>query len=550
MEKRIRTLFLSMAHIPEAVRRLVAQIRGTEFAPDPRKIAVLTEKLGLPPTIFEKQPHLLLKAIEGNEVVNTWYRTGSMLTNLADGKQKDLGIDPLFFETYKDELSEIVSGHRRSGTHVKALLIRSSRNPTLLASGTGDEETGILTQIQKVRDRLDTFIACALQSSVKTDIESASILNKLGITTSYVPKVKGAVMDVAGTIAGFAFVFIMIISVFTAYITGEFHKHFLAPLGPEHQRIFLVPSELPERFGWSWSTAAFYTTAIIGALIARQLRISARRWFDINGDTVKPPIIAYAMPIVVGTIAGCVTLVLVTNRGLSPSKVWETIAVLYLWFPLAPAIAAIALWLLDLPPGKLRNAELVRRSLVGGLWMALIGLLTAYMANNVGVENSFPRNSAPVFIKNAHFEVSVFTAFLVGIFATGLCGILQTTGLLINNARCLSSVRAKFAAAQGPEFALVLGKTGSIEALHGNGKEAASQFAQGRWLQFPEGTVVHWTDRQSPEQLDVGDSGIISSSGGQLVYEGFNGQIRGEPQFVAHLVSMSKILESTRVGAD
>jgi hypothetical protein len=318
-------------------------------------VSLQTRKLGTPLEIVST-PDAVEKLRREDKITGLWYRIGCLLFAFEGNKRKQTGIDLLFFESYKDELQSISSQHDDFAEPVRRHINAISRNPSLLRAGVvNDNDKTLFDELTKLGERLYTFVACGVRSSVNTGIERTSILKKLGFLRGYSPQPRGDTLALIGPIAGLSFIAIMIVSVFTGFLTGLFHAKIIAPLGDPWSAAFPVPKGILNIYLWSWTTALFYASAIIGAITLRQLRINRRQWFDINELNRDRPVLHYIVPTLVGTACGCVMLVIiavVNGPGFhfdlpGVSDLMEAIQLSFPWYPLAVAISVISLWLVD-----------------------------------------------------------------------------------------------------------------------------------------------------------------------------------------------------------
>jgi hypothetical protein len=219
----------------------------------------------------------------------------------------------------------------------------------------------------------------------------------------------------------------------------------------------------------------------------------------------------------------------------------EEAAILALpWFPLSMAMALTAVWLVDFGLFEDRYLEVSYRSILGGLFMGAIGLLTAEISTDQTVD-LFARQHELEFTSNvfrAIIYVSLFIALLIAIFSSVLCFIIQVAEIQIGKGRRLSGGIFRVISLQGGPFILKLNGDGTATiSIYSDGASRPDQkrLIRGRWLQFPEGTVVRWSSTSGELVGGLGDIGIISLSDQILVYEGYEGAIQGEPCVVAHL---------------
>jgi len=373
-ERHIRAAFHSLAQVPEGVRRTVAQIRASELNMNKDALSLQTRKLGSPPEL-DKAPDTILNLIRDDLPTFGWYRIGCVLFALAEHNRKETGIELVFFDLYQEELQTINSHHAQLGEAIKKHIHALSRNPALLRPGVvNDSDLSLFAELNKLADRLYTFVACGVRSSVKTAVERAGILKNLGFLQGYSPQPKGNTLAIIGIITGLSIIAIMIISVFTGFLTGIFQTKVLTPLGGSWIAAFPIPKDILRIYLWSWTTAFFYAAAIITAIAVRQSRIATRKWFDIDGLKRERPIVRYIVPTLLGAACGAVTLVIIAFTS-GPgfhfelpkiSDLGEAIQLSLPWYPLAAAIAAISLWLVDGEISHDRPVTPILRSLCAG----------------------------------------------------------------------------------------------------------------------------------------------------------------------------------------
>jgi hypothetical protein len=538
VERRIRIFFHALAQIPEGVRRTVAQIRDSDLSMDRGAVSAQTIKLG---TSQGFGPDTILNLIRDDQITGLWYRAGHVLSALAESKRKQDGIDLLFFESFKDELEAITSQHTQIAEFVRRHIDAVLGNPSLLRPGVVNDNDGpVYSELSKLRERLYTFVACGVRFSFNTAIEHNRILKNLGFVRQYSPPPKGDIFAIIGLTGGLSFMAIMIVSVFTGFLTGIFRAKVLAPLGDTWSKAFPIPKELLDIYLWSWTTALVYASAIIGAIIVRELRITERRWFDINELSRDRPILKYIIPAFVGAFCGCVTLFVIAvanGPGFHVDGLPQAVRLALPWFPLPLAIAVISLVLVDSNMVAGRELPIIGRSLCGGLFMAFIGFLTSYLSISISVgalaeqlklDPTLPVSRAVVY-------ASLFISLLIAIFATVLCFIVQAAEWYIEKARRLAGVFAVIPV-EGSPVSILLDDTGSASWFPAEQEQISREniISRGKWVQFPEGTVVRWSN-SGDKHASLADMGIISVSDEYLVYQGYRGRIQGDPMIVGHL---------------
>src|SRR5262249_53355924 len=173
LERRVRGMLHSVARIPECVRRTVAQMRTSPFNFKPNGKVSQTRKLGI-----EVQPEVLDRLILEDDVLHAWYSIGSLLCSLSENNRGRTGIDLLFFDYYKEELDSIAAKHVALAGLVREHLTECLRPDSAVGAESNDSAT--FREIRDLRDRLYTFIACGVHSSVESDAGNLEIIKKLG----------------------------------------------------------------------------------------------------------------------------------------------------------------------------------------------------------------------------------------------------------------------------------------------------------------------------------------------------------------------------------
>jgi hypothetical protein len=550
VEREIRAFFHAFAKIPEGVRRIVAAMRNCEVVLPLADVSRETNRLGL--AAEHENPELISSFVRHDEMIGLWYRTGVLLDALSAEKRSDHGIVPLFFDEYDAEINSIQTEHARLADAVRTHLVELIGKPGTMKPGVvSDCDMTLVKEVKELKNlaqRLYTFVACGVQSSVNTELEAATILKDFGCSNQLPVRIRADVLAIVLPIAGLAFVAVMIISVFTAFLTGLFRREMLTPLvSLAWDEAFKLPKDVFGMYVWSWTTAFYYGAALIGALAVRELRIATRHWSDLNKASRERPLLRYVAPTLGGAALGSVLLIfiaLANGPGLSlavagMSEIEEAAILALPWFPLAMAMALTAIWLVDFGLFEDRYLEVSYRSILGGLFMGAIGLLTAEISTDQTVA-LFAEQRGLEFTGNvfrAIIYVSLFIALLITIFSSVLCFIIQVAEIQIGKGRRLSGGIFRVVSLQGGPFILKLnGDATATISIYSDSASRPDQrrVIRGKWLQFPEGTVVRWSST-SDELAKLGDIGIISLSDQILVYEGYEGAIQGEPCVVAHL---------------
>jgi hypothetical protein len=545
LERKLRSFFHGVANIPEGVRKTIAQIRRSEYRPDDEHIESQTAKLDFANGGKRLDLTLVTSLIRDDIVTKLWYSTGALLTSLASDNRETVDLDPSFFEIYKAELSSIRAKHDGLSKPVRHHIDEIASNPGLLRPHVVDDSDTILhKELETLQERLYAFVACAVRSSVRTETESANVLKQLGFVHTKQYHLKGNVRTTILMIIQYSFLGILMLSVLTSFSTSIFSDAVLAPLGSDWARAFPIPASIAETYAWTWTTAIFYAAAILATVGVREGKISQRKWFDLNAGYRRRPIENYAGPTLIGTAVGSATLVLIafvdgpgfqfTIRGLS--ELQEGVRLSLPWFPLAAAMSLISLWLVDAEV-KVLDRRVVLLSVAGGSVMAIIGLCTALLSIKTTVQLFAAEHQLSMneMVQGAVNKVSLFIAAQIGLITTLLCAVVLVSQYLISKSQSLCASALTIATFRGALFTILLDRGGAARLVpQGAGSANACRSPrEGRWMSFPEGTVVRWSEPDAESRDPT--VGIFTCSEGDLVYEEYDGEIAGDAMSVAHL---------------
>ena len=548
LERRIRGSLHSFARVPEYVRRTVAQMRSSPINFNSNAVVSQTRKLGIQNS-GNVQPQPALSAlIAEDDVIHTWYSIGCVLWMLSERSRGQSGIDPLFFDYYKDELDNITAKH-----HALADLVRAhatecmqSTPSSTFADAANSNDTAVYREVRDLRDRLYTFVACGVHSSVRSDAESLEILRRLGfaVTPTHVGQDQLILQ-----LAGLAFMALMILSIFTGYSTQIFREYVLLPIGNVWIGAFPMPTETLGYFAWSWSTAAFYSAAIFGALMIRSARVAKREWFDINNLGRERPVLRYITPTLVGTALGCVTLLIIALIGgpaFKPSfseaskAMGEALRQTLPWYPLAMVMALIAVVMSDNRSTESKFWQsAIGRAAIGASAMALVGFLTSQLSVSNGIASFAASHQLQVSgqVTRTGIYVSLFIAAQIGVFVLVLCTLVQVSERYTAKGGRFAGQTIEAVTRQGPEFCVLFADAGAaylFAPAHG-GVDTAPALCRGQWQEFPEGTAVRWTIESGGSSCKGGNFGLICSYGNSFIYEGYSDRFSGTAEFVAQV---------------
>ena len=180
LEKRVRRFLHTVARIPDCVRRTVAQMRSSPFNFEPGVYQCQTKKLLAQPGTASPLTGDLSKLRDDDEILHTWYCVGNVLAALSERRRDGVGIDPIFFANYRDELDSIAAKHI-----ALVELVRERVGECL--KGSSPTDLGTLSEVRDLRDRLYTFVACGVHSTVRNEADSLDVVARLGFVIADEP---------------------------------------------------------------------------------------------------------------------------------------------------------------------------------------------------------------------------------------------------------------------------------------------------------------------------------------------------------------------------
>lgn len=542
-EQKLRSIFHSIARIPEGVRRLIGRMKGSEFkfeaAPMATQLRKIAGRLGSNAPLDR-----VIRLVERDEILSSWSRTGCILYQLSDGNRVKVGIDTLFLEHYNNEYENIKSTHEMLAEPVRRRFERLLQQDASAPSDAQDlDDPALQRELRKLSEQLFAFVACGAQSSVKTDAESVNILRKLGFSES---QIEGGQANVS-EIASLLLLLICFLGAVFALISGLLDQEVKKALHLD----YVVEHAWLKAFLFFVSTALFYFSAIVGALWARGRRIGRREWFDINAREKRLPIAGYLWATVSGTVAGSAWLFLVAFLGgpgfescgrpheaavginLYVTKLYCAIIHASPWFLLALLMALFALVLSD-------HAETVEddrtpwtRFLVQDLIAAIAVASVALLVQEQSVRaQAIALSGWKAAVAALFFPANIFAMVFV------MCLIVQLYKFHNDEFRRTIGARLQAVSQEGASFALCLERSGrraSCFAAKERSFDEAHATCRGVWTLYPEGMVVRWNAEPGENGESASNLGLILSSDGSLTYKGFSRRIAGTPDFVAQL---------------
>lgn len=540
LEQRIRGFLHSFAQVPDGVRRTVSELRGSPFNFSSQAFAAQTRKLNLPQTSDRQPIAVPEQVVRDDELLLTWYTTGCILFALSDGNRDRIGIDPLFYEYYKDELDVISSKHLALSYIVRRQL--EGVHAAERSEETSSLAEAAVAEARRLRDRLYTFLACGIHSSLEKDgSKRFEISNRLGFSLPQ-PTAGGGVPF--SPIAGASFIALLIVSVFSAYGTQQFREYVLEPLG-SWAGGFPVPKEDFEIFFWSSSSAAYYLATVLTALAVRDHRILQREWFDLNNFDRARPYLRYITPVLVGTAAGVLVLSIISIVG-GPAfsgsfkNLAGPVRDAAVWFPLAAVLACTIIVISDSRLTDKRPAlRICRMALLGASAMGLM----AFVVGHFVVTNKVNEHAAKMplgltfypEISAAKWYFSLFIAAQVWFLAFVLCIIAQIFEYLSLAAKSLRGKQIDVRMRDDVRFRIVFHDSGQAKLTSAYDSKLKVPSRHGTWLQFPEGTAIKWSYQHDGQARRESDFGLVSSYGDSLIYEGYVSSFGRSPDTVAQV---------------
>ncbi len=556
LEVRIRSALHAVGKIPEGVRRTVSQLKGAHFSFDNYQEALQQEVARLANTLGDRR--LDVDLIESDVVLRRWFKILCLLERITERNKRDIRISDSFFDAYEEELDSLRT--RRDAlalrvTEYAAELMKSIPAEADQAVAAMPSPNGVLPgygelqdELQKLRDRLYTFIACGLRSSLPSKERVSSALQALGFDVRSQPPIKRGIWN----LVGFFVIAVLLITVLTVFISTQFNERFVDPYLPpegmqpqdddwqkEWLKLLPVPQEHFMLWLWTLFSAAFYLAAVVGALLLRATAIAKLSWFDLDRNARRRPLSRYVGPIIFGGVCGYAALCIVhvINFFALPQAEGTTLlaSVLvgmgqsFFWVPLAFIISFFALWVSDT---DLRDTAWVRwlsRALLAAMAMAFVGWLISDMIGHY-TEKGLAGTSET--FETAVVYARLLIADFIAILTTLLMVLVQFQEHQVQEKENLAGQWLTLRSSDGGACDIRLEPDGRV--LHaGPGPDDSS--VVGTWIHYPEGQVVRW---QQPVCLGahcLQAYGVLLREGDTIIFEEYTAEREREEVFVAQV---------------
>ena len=520
-EKQTRGFLHAAARIPEGVRDLVAQLKGSSFNFPKYLPAAMAEEIGGGVIHNGMDSKALLGFLETDPIVRPWFKVSCLLRALSSSNRQNLAIDDMFFAHYNDEIESIHDRYKAYNPLVKIYLekkLSGEKN-----TGEVDISPAALKDIQcDLRDRVYTFLACALCSSSNDNAEIKACLRNLGFASR-------PVITRPNSPTQFLTMSVMLLtvaSVVTAFLTIMFQTFILVPAAPDWFNVIkLIPENRLDLFLWSAKTAAFYLVAIFAALKLRNTFIAQRSWFSLNNLERSRPYIRYFWPVVAGTVSGYLCLVLIIfndmelNLAQAGQQFLTATELAGHWAPLATIVSWLTLFICDTDHKYLSRMKIIRRSLAGGLAMGVTGYGLNFILAQETVTKIASMGNEKLAV--AHYLSFAFLAALIFIFSTLLFGVVGYIEKNFQQKKDLSG-KAIHVKKENDPFTIKFSSKKLVHLFKGDAQQTyGAACCTGSWIQYPAGTLIKWDTTEHLELAKIGKLGLVLGANDCTRYEGF-----------------------------
>ena len=550
LEVRIRSALHAVGKIPDGVRRTVNQLKGAQFNFDDYDAALRHEMTRLAGAADDHR--LTPDLIKSDAVLRRWCKISCLLNRITDRGKRSTRISDSFFDTYDEELESITARHDALTLRVaaytiefiKSIPIDADRPIEGTASARGEVlgDAELVRELRKLRDRLFTFIACGLRSSVRSERQVSSALMDLGFDVRLQPKTSRGILGVAGLFL----IAVVSITVFTVFVSMEFNGQYVAGQNWEDglSRAILVPQEHVMLWLWTLFSAAFYLAAVVGALVPRAAAIAQLNWFDLDQDERQRPLSHYVGPIILGGMCGYLALCLMqviiyflttsqpSGAGLLEHAIVGMGQSSY-WIPLAVIISFFALWVSDAELRKTNWTRKLSRALVAALAMALVGWLISDMNSDLIANKILEGSEAPPEFEKAQSRANLMIAAFITLLTTLLLVLIQRQEHRVQKKENLAGKWLTLRSSDGGTCDIQLEPDGTV--VHGGAGPQEAEVV-GTWTQYPEGHVIKW---KNPLQLGaywLQGHGVLLREVDTIIFEEYTADLEREAEFVAQVM--------------
>ena len=550
LEIRIRSGWHAFGKIPDGVRRTVSQIRGALFDFDSHENFLQQEVTRLASAAGDQR--VTADLVKSDAVLRRWCKISCLLDRISDRGAKQTHISDSFLETYDEELESITARRDALAHRVNAYIVQAMESvpvdadepfeATLPLGNEGPGDANLQRELSKLRDRLYTFIACGLRSSLTTGSLVPSALRGLGFDVRSGKKRNPGILEIAGLFL----ITVVSITVFTVFVSLEFNQQYVA--GLDLQEGLLSAIAVPQDYWmlWLWTifSAAFYLVAVTGALVPRAMAITRLDWFDLDQDKRHRPFGRYVGPIVAGGLCGYLALCLIQvftflltasgpNEAGLMAHAKDGMRQSLCWIPLAIIVSFFALWVSD---AELRKRNWIRnlsRAFFAATAMALVGWLISEMNTTYVAQGIVGDSDLPDGFEKARSRANVVVAIFIALFTTLLMVLIQRHEQNVLKKEGLAGNWLTMRGANGETCEIQLEPDGTVVHAPGDLRDTV---VAGTWTQFPAGHVIKWS---APLQLGehwLQDRGLLLREGGSILFEEYSDESKRVAEFVAQVV--------------
>lgn len=547
LEVKVRSALHALGRIPDGVRRTVGQLKSAQLDFDNYEESLGHEVSRLAQVLGDGR--LTLDLALTDSILRRWLKICCLLDRLAD-KGSETRIGESFFDTYEEELESIMMRRDAMIPRIDAYAANVMRRiPTdadqpfdasLSPPGNGLGDGDLVKDLRLLRNRLYTFIACGLRSSLKSELNVSQELIGLGFDVRPMPTIGGRQLL---HLAGLFLLIVISLTVFTVLVTRLFNQEFVEPNAwpPGLERVIPVPQDFLMQWLWTLFAACFYLAAVVGALFLRAIYIAKLKWFELDLEQRQRAYTRYIAPIIVGGVCGYAVLCLLQLLGghLSPqpegtSPAPSLIAAMkqsLYWIPIAVIVSFSALWVSDAELTSDRRGMKLLRGLAAGLVAAVFGGLISYLSSSQA-QREMGMPVAPPEFETALVVANLMVAGFVALLASLLMVLIQFSEHRVQAHEALINKWLTLRSNDGSTLDICLASNGTAMRA---GEEQEECLRAGTWIHYPEGHVVRWEQPQQLGAHSLQGHGLLLRAGDTIMFEDCMTDAEQESDFVAQV---------------
>jgi len=302
-ESHLRANLHKLAKIPAGVQGTVAALRRSAFSFD-----------AYVPAVKRREPELRTLTVQnllniGDTLDRRWSKVCCVIYCLrkarsgqvpSDGGFDYSCFDENFFDEYAAEYEGIIDLHRALAVAYERVRDMEDKGQHSAQDLESTRQT-ILDDLEKLRERLYNFVACAVRSKKGSESEIVTALNKIGFRLPRIDNTPLDLISVVYTVGGLGVI---------TYIFAEIGPALFADVATEDWRAVLpyVPKGTSDAAQWLIATFLCHGAAALTVLWYRIHLVRRNAWENLDAQVARRPELKYLFGSVLGALAGLAAL--------------------------------------------------------------------------------------------------------------------------------------------------------------------------------------------------------------------------------------------------